>query len=81
MDRDPNSRLGADAKDAESIKEHVFFEGVDWEEVAKRRASVPPVQLREINEDALNLRNSIFADLRGHGGNQDKSRIEGWRFV
>ena len=63
MDRDPNSRLGADASDAESIKKHIFFADVDWSQIANRQATVPPVQLREINEEAFNLRNSVFADL------------------
>lgn len=63
MDRDPNSRLGADAKDAESIKNHIFFDGVNWDDIAKRRAEVPPIQLREVKEGAPNLRSSVFADL------------------
>lgn len=36
MDRDPLQRLGASARDAEIIKEHPFFEGLDWNKVLNK---------------------------------------------
>lgn len=34
--RDPRKRLGAN-KDSEEIKEHPFFEGINWEDVFNRK--------------------------------------------
>ncbi len=34
--RDPRKRLGAN-KDSEWIKEHPFFEGINWEDVFNRK--------------------------------------------
>ena len=33
--RDPRKRLGA-TKDSEELKEHPFFEGIDWQSVLNR---------------------------------------------
>lgn len=39
--RDPKKRLGGGPRDAEEIKEHIFFEGIDWELVYNRKLEVP----------------------------------------
>lgn len=31
MERDPQSRLGSSARDAEDIKKHMFFKTIDWD--------------------------------------------------
>ena len=33
LERDPNKRLGSDYDDAEEIKQHNFFEGIQWMKV------------------------------------------------
>lgn len=33
LEKDPTLRLGFSEKDADEIKEHPFFNGVDWEKV------------------------------------------------
>lgn len=37
---DPDDRLGSSVKDAEEIKNHKFFENVDWDNVYKKQ--IPP---------------------------------------
>jgi len=33
LERDPNKRIGSSTKDANELREHPFFESVDWKEV------------------------------------------------
>ncbi|OHS99694.1 AGC family protein kinase [Tritrichomonas foetus] len=47
MDRDPKRRLGAGPSDAEEIKAHPFFEGLNWDDVVARKTVpqwVPPME-------------------------------------
>ena len=62
MDRDPCSRLGSDSRDAESVKEHIFFEGIDWKAVKERGYSLPKPEpiTQQVN---LDYTKSIFTDL------------------
>ena len=62
MDRDPCSRLGASAKDAEAIKEHMFFKDLDWAKVLNKEYQVPKPDFLAIN-NKLELTRSIFNDL------------------
>lgn len=41
-------RLGAGVRDAEEIKEHDFFKGINWEDVANRKFRPPIPEIREI---------------------------------
>ena len=64
MDRDPCSRLGSDAKDAESIKEHPFFANIDWSKVLYREYHMPEPLLKDENMmSKLDYSKSIFSDL------------------
>ena len=69
MDRDPCSRLGASAKDAEAIKEHPFFSGLDWHKVLNKEYPVPEPFIRKIDQK-IDLTKSIFCDL-----NHKKSEV------
>lgn len=40
LTRDPKKRLGAGPSDAKEIKEHPFFQGVNWDDMLQKR--VPP---------------------------------------
>ena len=37
----PNERLGSSFRTDLDIKEHKFFEGINWEELAKKNVKVP----------------------------------------
>lgn len=41
-------RLGAGQRDAEEIKEHPFFEGIDWEKVYRRQLKPPKPEEQKI---------------------------------
>jgi len=37
LDRNPTKRLGAGLSDAKELKEHPFFEGINWDDVLNRK--------------------------------------------
>ncbi|EZG79926.1 protein serine/threonine kinase catalytic domain protein [Gregarina niphandrodes] len=41
--RDPDRRLGGSARDADEIKEHPFFKGIDWRKIETKQVT-PPFQ-------------------------------------
>lgn len=40
LERDPRLRLGT-ARDAEEVKAHPFFEGIDWKKLARMEVAAP----------------------------------------
>jgi classical protein kinase C len=46
LTRDPKRRLGAGPEDAEEIKRHPFFRGVDWDAMLQKK--IPPPYLPKI---------------------------------
>eukprot|EP00124_Ichthyophonus_hoferi_P004975 Ihof_evm2s629 gene=Ihof_evmTU2s629 len=41
LDRDVKKRLGAGPRDAEDVKNHVFFEGIEWDRLCRREYTPP----------------------------------------
>lgn len=41
LTNDPLKRIGASEKDAEEIKKHAFFKGIDWDKVAAKKMKPP----------------------------------------
>jgi hypothetical protein len=41
LNKTPEKRLGAGITDAKEIKEHSFFEGVNWDDVYNLKVPVP----------------------------------------
>ena len=88
MDRDSCSRLGACAKDAEAIKEHPFFNGLDWHKVLNKEYPVPKPEIRKL-DTKIDLTKSIFVDLKNDkecGINISKesfieNKVPGWSFI
>ena len=48
LNRNPNKRLGAGPTDAEEIKKHAWFDGIDWEKIKNRGYEMAKVDCREI---------------------------------
>jgi len=48
LSKNPLRRLGAGSRDAEEIKEHPFFAGIDWDKVLERRLTPPKPLPRQI---------------------------------
>lgn len=78
--RDPNKRLGA-INDAEDIKKHPWFKGVDWVKVYNKEINPPLFHLKKIQ---------IGSPLK-HGFNREKgplekelenfSKVQNWTFI
>jgi hypothetical protein len=48
LSRDPSKRLGSQ-RDASEVREHPFFEGINWIDVMNRKMPVPKVDIPKIN--------------------------------
>lgn len=44
--KDPTKRLGHSEKDAQEIKSHAFFEGIDWEKLLKKEIEAPVKRIK-----------------------------------
>ncbi len=51
----PNDRIGCGAKGAEEIKQHPFFEGIDWDKLYKRELKPPFVPETKSERDTANV--------------------------
>ena len=76
LNRDPNKRLGATSRDSEELKEHPFFERVDW--VAFKEKRVPPPSVYKVGR--------VFRDISsermfGMLETAAQSQLEGWSFM
>jgi len=76
LSKNPQRRLGAGPKDAEEIKKHNFFKGVDWEEVFNRRLKPPKPEIRELKHIEYPY-NKLLEELKhnAYGENEQDNRV------
>lgn len=74
LNRDPLKRLGSSKKDAEDIKNHSFFKGVDWKACLMKKISVPP--FREIKRITREI--DLEKIFKMEDENFEKPRLDGW---
>ncbi|CDW74610.1 protein kinase domain containing protein [Stylonychia lemnae] len=79
LNRNPNKRLGAAPTDAEEIKKHPFFDGIDWDRIIRRDYEVPKPNIRQIVQQEINP--SIFEDIPLNIDGVNNNNIPGWSFV
>lgn len=77
LSRNPAKRLGSGRRDASEIKEHPFFENVDWAAVLNRELKVPrPTvinrRLKRVSKDRM------FGLL---DGDEVGVKLDGWSFI
>lgn len=75
LQRDPARRLGA-VRDAEEIKQHRFFKGIDWDSVYRRELCPPKVPKIEVPKKGIPVE-----EIYGTFLTADSNRILGWTFV
>jgi len=76
LNRDPRKRLGAGEGDAEEIKKHPFFKGINWEDVLQRKLKPPKPQIKPIVENGAMF--DLFKDLEE---DDDESKMSRWTFI
>jgi serine/threonine protein kinase len=74
LERDPMARLGSGLLGSQEIKQHSFFEGVDWEAVYRRELKPPAPVFSKQKTQTLNPE-KVYGDLSRPG-----DRIPGWSF-
>ena len=75
MQRDPSRRLGA-RRDAEEVKLHRFFNGIDWDAVHRRELCPPKIGLQNIPKTGVPAE-----DIYGNFYLADTNKIMGWTFI
>ena len=82
LTKDPAKRLGSGKFDAEIIKSHPWFEGVDWVKVYERKLPVPKDIAFEKDNDESN--NNVLSSRLVRGAEEERHEknnyIEGWSF-
>ena len=77
MQRDPGQRLGA-KRDAEEVKEHKYFSGVNWDSVLRRELK-PPMPIKPILMPSYIPLEKIYGDMSKI---IDSSNcVPGWTFI
>ncbi|CAG9320119.1 unnamed protein product [Blepharisma stoltei] len=77
LQRDPSKRLGA-KRDAEEIKAHKFFQGIDWDKVMRKELK-PPVPPKKCIPDQRIEPRLVYGDLSRC--EEKYNRVSGWSFV
>jgi len=72
---DPYKRLGAGKNDADSIKSHVFFKGINWNDVYDMKLSPPIVPRIASDEDPSNF-DKLFTDQNPNKSSREKYSSE-----
>lgn len=67
LNKNPAKRLGAGKKDAEELKTHPFFEGVDWDAVYQRKQKMVKPVVREVKKSTVNLADIVYGEYAGVG--------------
>ncbi len=75
LNRDPKHRLGAGPADAEEIKQHEFFEGINWEDARNRMLRPPKPHLLSV------IKTGVTFDHMHDGPDTDVSRLNKWTFI
>jgi len=75
LQRDPSKRLGSEKGDANEIKSHPFFNGVDWNLVMQKKNKMPTPIFKSLDELMKVDENMVY------NSGQSWQTIEGWSFV
>jgi len=81
LQRNPQKRLGGGERDAEEIKEHIFFKDVDWDKIYKKQIKPPAfLKLENISMIVFN-KPKYFADENLYGEIFGDNSLQGWTFI
>jgi len=78
LNRNPSKRLGAGPQDAEEIKQHPFFKGVNWKEVYDRKLTPPKPTIKK---ESFAIRMSPEMLQSSTASVSPENNIVGWSFA
>ncbi len=58
LQKDPNSRIGV--KNKKELKDHAFFEGIDWGKVLRKEYEPPFIEKDDENYDEIPIPKRVF---------------------
>ncbi len=76
LNRDPRTRLGSGPEDAEEIKRHPFFSGINWDDVRTRKLKLPRPRVKPPVCDGCS-----FDGLGEEETGREEGRMHRWTFV
>ena len=76
LNKNPSKRLGAGKTDAEELKNHDFFSGVNWENVLKRKQKMPKPVMKEVKRTSTNLSDVVYGEYAGIGRVATSKEVE-----
>jgi len=59
LEKNPKRRLGGNHRDASEIKEHPFFNGINWQELRTKRRKAPYKPTLTAEDDVQNFSNEF----------------------
>ena len=80
LQRDPKKRLGGSIRDAEEIKEHKFFEDIDWQKIYQKQY-IPPKAIKINHNMYIFNKPKHFADENNLEEIFGNNSLEGWTFI
>ena len=80
LQRDPKKRLGGGIRDAEEIKEHKFFEDIDWDKIYQKKIK-PPKAMKMNNNMYVFNKPKYFADENNLEEIFGENSLDGWTFI
>jgi hypothetical protein len=80
LNRNPYKRLGAGKRDADEIKEHPFFESINWSDAINKKFNVPKphpkkIVRQEVPLDKLYGKGAFDESLKNH------NKVNEWSFI
>jgi len=76
LKRKPFERLGAGPFGAKEVKQHHFFEGLDWDDVLQKK-TYPPFKKKK----AIKREHFSFSEYVEDMGNLDDNYVPNWSFI
>ncbi len=79
LDKDPNNRLGIN-NDKKDLKDHIFFQDINWEEISKKKNRPPADMIDYFQENNINNDQS-FIDFDYTCENYHLKRVQNFTFI
>ena len=80
LNRNPYKRLGSGKKDSDEIKEHKFFESINWQDALLRKLKVPKPYIKKILKQEF-PNEKVYGRGAFDEALKNQNRLNDWSFV